>query len=106
MAGKVTIPFNAASSTFALEGEPSQANLALATMEVDQKAEHIAKTQLAVIPTPASKEEARGANRGRPKPWFGRTTSVAPRPPVHRYAPSGRSPPREAGTRAQEVLHI
>ena len=68
MAGKAIIPFNAASSTFALEGEPSPANLALATMEVDQEAEHIAKTPLAVIPAPASKEAARGANRGLAEP--------------------------------------
>ena len=37
-------------------------------MEVDQKAEHIAKTPLVVIPTPASKEQARGANRGPAEP--------------------------------------
>ena len=61
MASKAIIPFNEASSTFALEGEPSRANLALAAMEVDQEAEHIAKTPLAVIPAPASKEAARGA---------------------------------------------
>jgi len=35
MVGKAIIPFNEASSTFALEGEPSPANLALAVMEVD-----------------------------------------------------------------------
>ena len=49
MAGKTNIPFNEASSTFALEGEPSPANLALAVMEVDQEAEHIAKTILQVM---------------------------------------------------------
>ena len=68
MASKAIVPFNEASSTFALEGEPSQANLALATMEVDQKAEHIAKTQLAVIPAPAQKGEARGADKGPAEP--------------------------------------
>jgi hypothetical protein len=35
MAGKAIIPFNEASSTFALEGEPLPANLALAVMEID-----------------------------------------------------------------------
>jgi len=35
MAGKAIVPFNETSSTFALEGEPSPANLALAVMEVD-----------------------------------------------------------------------
>ena len=64
MAGKAIIPFNEASSTFALEGEPSLANLALAAMEVDREAEHIAKTPLAIIPTPALKEAPRGAKRG------------------------------------------
>ena len=39
MAGKAIIPFNEASSTFTLEGEPSSANLALAVMEDDQEAE-------------------------------------------------------------------
>ena len=68
MAGKAIVPFNEASSTFALEGEPSPANLAIAVMEVDQEAEHIAKTPLAVIPAPASKEAARGANRGLAEP--------------------------------------
>ena len=68
MAGKAIIPFNEASSTFALEGEPSLANLALAAMEVDQEAEHIAKTPLAVILAPAPKGEARGADRGPAEP--------------------------------------
>ena len=39
MAGKAIVPFVEASSTFALEGEPSPANLALAVMEVEQEAE-------------------------------------------------------------------
>ena len=68
MAGKAIVPFNEASSTFALEGEPSPANLALATMEVDQESEHIAKTPLAVIPAPAQKGEARGADKGPAEP--------------------------------------
>ena len=68
MAGKAIVPFNEASSTFALEGEPSPANLALATMEVDQEVEHIAKTPLAVIPAPASKEAARAAKGGSAEP--------------------------------------
>ena len=68
MAGKAIIPFNEASSTFALEGEPSLANLALAAMEVDQEAEHISKTPLAIIPALASKEEARGAKGGSAEP--------------------------------------
>ena len=68
MAGKAIIPFNEASSMFALEGEPSPANLALATMDVDQEAEHIAKTPLAVIPASASKEEMTCANRGPAEP--------------------------------------
>ena len=63
MAGKAIIPFNEASSTFALEGEPSPANLALAVMEVDQETKHIAKTPLAANPAPAPKGEARGADR-------------------------------------------
>ena len=87
MVGKAIIPFNEASSTFALEGEPSPANLALAAMEVDQEAEHIAKTPLAIILAPASKEAPRGAKAGRPNPWFGRTTPAAPRPPARRRAP-------------------
>ena len=73
MAGKAIIPFNEASSTFALEGEPSPANLALAAMEVDQEAEHISKTPLAIIPAPASKEEAKGAKGG----GVGRTPASA-----------------------------
>ena len=68
MAGKAIIPFNEASSTFSLKGEPSPANLALAVMEVDQEAEHIAKTPLAVIPAPAPKREARGADKGPAEP--------------------------------------
>jgi hypothetical protein len=60
MAGKTIIPFNEASSTFTLEKEPSPANLAFATMVVDQEAEHIAKTPLAIIPAPASEETLRG----------------------------------------------
>ena len=52
-------------------GEPSPANLALETMEVDQEAEHIAKTPLVVIPAPASKEAARGAKGGSAEPpWW------------------------------------
>jgi hypothetical protein len=62
MAGKAIIPFIEASSTFALEGEHSPVNLALAAMEVDQEAEHIAKTPLAVVPAPASKETPGGSN--------------------------------------------
>ena len=38
MAGKAIVPFIEASSTFAFEGEPSPANLALAAMEVEQEA--------------------------------------------------------------------
>ena len=53
---------------FTLEGEPLPANLALAVMEVDQEAEHIAKTPLAVILAPAPKGEARGADKGPEKP--------------------------------------
>ena len=53
---------------FTLEGEPSPANLALAVMEVDQEAEHIAKTPLEVIPAPAPKGEARGADKGPAEP--------------------------------------
>src|SRR6185312_3643327 len=68
MAGKAIIPFNEASSTFALEGEPSPANLAIAVMEIDQEAEHIAKMPLAVIPAPAPKGEARGADKGPAEP--------------------------------------
>ena len=64
MPGKVIIPFNEASSMLALEGEPSPANLALAVMEINQEAEHIAKTPLAVIPAPAPKGEAWGAEKG------------------------------------------
>jgi len=68
MAGKAIIPFNEASSMFALEGEPSPANLALAVMEIDQEAEHITKTPLAVIPAPAPKGEVRGADKGPAEP--------------------------------------
>ena len=68
MAGKAIIPLKEASSTFALEGEPSPANLALAAMKVDQEAEHVAKTPLAIIPTPALKEAPRGAKRGSAEP--------------------------------------
>jgi hypothetical protein len=68
MAGKAIVPFNEASSTFAVEGEPLPANLALAAMEVDQEAEHISKMPLAIIPAPASKEEARGATGGPAEP--------------------------------------
>ena len=64
MADKAIIPFNEASSTLALEGEPSPTNLMLATMDVDQEAEHIAKTPLAIILAPASKEMPRGAKEG------------------------------------------
>jgi len=56
------------SSTFALEGEPSPANLTLAVMEVNQEAEHISKTPLVVIPASALKGEARGADRGQAEP--------------------------------------
>ena len=77
MAGKAIVPFNEASSTFALEGEPSPTNLALAAMDFDQEAEHIAKTPLAIIPAPASKEAPRGAKAGRPNPWFGQTRGSA-----------------------------
>ena len=68
MAGKAVVPFNEASSTFVLEAEPSPGNLALAVMEVDQEAKHIAKTPLAVIPAPAPKGEARGADKGPAEP--------------------------------------
>ena len=68
MAGKAIIPFNEVSSTFALEGEPSLVNLVLAAMEVDQEAEHIAKTPLAIIHAVASKEALRGANGGSAEP--------------------------------------
>ena len=68
MAGKAIVPFNEASSTFALEGEPSPANLALLVMEIDQEAEHITKTPLVVIPAPALKGEARGADKGPAEP--------------------------------------
>jgi len=68
MAGKAIIPFNEVSSTFALEGEPSLVNLVLAALEVDQGAEHIAKTPLAIIPAPVSKEAARGAKGGSAEP--------------------------------------
>ena len=68
MAGKAIIPFNEVSSTFALEGEPSPVNLVLAALEVDQEAEHIAKTPLAIIHVPVSKEAARGAKGGSAEP--------------------------------------
>ena len=68
MAGKAIIPFNEVSSTFALKGEPSLVNLMLAAMEVDQEAEHIAKTPLAIIPAPAPKGEARGTDKGPAEP--------------------------------------
>ena len=66
MTGKAIIPFNETLSMFALKGEPSLANLALAAMEVDQEAEHIAKTQLAIIPALTSKEAPRGNPSARP----------------------------------------
>ena len=68
MASKAIVPFNEASSMFALEGEPSLVNLVLAAMEVDQEAEHIAKTPLAIIPALVSKEAARGAKGGSAEP--------------------------------------
>ena len=68
MAGKAIVPFNEALSTFALEGEPSPANLALAAMEVDQEAKHITKTPLAIIPAPASEEMPRSAKGGPAEP--------------------------------------
>ena len=101
MAGKAIIPFNEALSTFALEREPSPVNLALAAMEVDQEAEHVTKTPLAIIPAPASKETPRGAKRGPAEPLVRPSPHGGPSPPVHR-----RTPPRGAGTRAQEVLHV
>ena len=64
MAGKVIVPFNETSSTFAHEGEPSPANLTLAAMDIDQEAEHIAKTPLAVIPALASEGTPGGAKGG------------------------------------------
>ena len=70
MAGKAIVPFNEGSTNFALEGEPSPANLALAAMEVDQEAEHIAKTPLAIIHAVASKEALRGANGGSAEPQW------------------------------------
>jgi len=86
MADKAIIPFNEASSTFALEGEPSPANLALAAMEVDQEAEHISKTPLTIIPAPASKEEAKGTKGGSAEPLVR---------PNHASGPSAsRSTPR------------
>ena len=101
MASKAIVPFNEASSMFALEGEPSPKNLTLTVMEVDQETEHIAKTPLAIIPAPASKETPRGAKRGPAKPLVRPSPHGGPSPPVHR-----RTPPRGAGTRAQEVLHV
>ena len=68
MAGKAIVPFIEASSTFALEEEPSPANLALAVMEVEQETEHIAKIPLAVVPAPASKETPGGSNEGSAEP--------------------------------------
>ena len=72
MASKAIIPFNEVSSTFALEGEPSPVNLVLATMEIDQEAEHIAKTPLAVLPASAPKGEMGGTDKG-----AGRTPGLA-----------------------------
>ena len=68
MAGKAIVPFNEDLSTFALEGEPSPANLALAAMEVDQEAKHITKTPLAIIPALASEEMPRSAKGGPAEP--------------------------------------
>jgi hypothetical protein len=68
MAGKAIVSFIEALSTFALEGQPSLVNLALAAMEVDQEAEHIAKTPLVVVPAPASKETPRGDKGGSAEP--------------------------------------
>ena len=105
MAGKAIIPFNEASSTFTLEGEPSSANLALAVMEDDQEAEHIAKTPLAVLPASAPKGEMGGTDKG-----AGRTPSLAE--PCRRplgllfYATHHQEDLRQECARVQEILHV
>ena len=79
MAGMAIIPFNEASSTFALEGEPSPVNLALATMEVDQEGSTWRLTRrLSTSPRHhwrsslhQRRRRRRGApTGGRPNPWF------------------------------------
>ena len=70
MAGKTIIPFVASESTFRLNGEPSPANIALASLAVEQEAMHIATLPLAIMPASGKKMAPRGADEGAADPWF------------------------------------
>jgi hypothetical protein len=64
MAGKSIVSFVGLVSTFALEGEPSPVNKALATAYTEVEIEAIMETPLAVLPTPQLKITPSLANRG------------------------------------------
>ena len=68
MAGKSIIPFVESESTFGLNGEPSPANLALASPVVEEEAMHIAKTPLAIMPAYRGEMAPRGADEGAADP--------------------------------------
>ena len=64
MARKSIIPFVGSESTYGLNGEPSPANQALASLAVEEKAMHIATTPLAIMLASGRKMEPRGAEEG------------------------------------------
>jgi hypothetical protein len=59
MAGKALILFVGSASTFALNGEPSLANQAMVTVGIEEEAEHMATTPLAIMLAPGPKETPR-----------------------------------------------
>jgi hypothetical protein len=61
MASKALVPFIGSVSTFALDGEASPANQALATIGIEEEAEHIAMMPLAIMPALGPKEVPREA---------------------------------------------
>ena len=60
MSGKSIVPFAGSVPTFGLDGEPLLANLALASLAVEEEAMHIANTPLAILPGLGKKMEQRG----------------------------------------------
>lgn len=59
MASKALFPLVGSISTLALDGEPIPANQTMAAIDVEEEAQHIATTPLAILPTPRPKKNLR-----------------------------------------------
>ena len=81
MAGKALVPFSETVSTFALEGELSPANQVPVNMVIEQEAEHITTTPLAILLALASEGTPKGAKKGSAYPLVRPTPQGGPSVP-------------------------